>query len=118
MYVCLAAQDNARSLFPADSDPWGHPSLSPQALSRSLRDHPGLALSLSRVERGGAQTPGGGGARTLAQSAHGGQTFLTLLRLTRSRDQAGPAVYCHRVSEARHADIWLRGLPEPTEKAT
>lgn len=36
--------------------------------------------------------------------------------MTRSRDQAGPAVYCHRVSETRHTDIWLSGLPEPTEK--
>lgn len=41
-HVCLAAQDYARRS--ADSDPWGHPSLNTQALSRSLkRDHRGLA---------------------------------------------------------------------------
>lgn len=88
----------------------------PLGSEQITRDHPGLALSFSRVEKGGAQTPGGGGARTLAQSACSGQTFLTLLRMTRSRDQAGPAVYCHRVSEIRRTDIWLKGLPEPTEK--
>lgn len=49
-------------------------------LSTHCSNHPRPdTWSLEGQERRGAQTPGGGGARTLAQSTHGGQTFPTLL---------------------------------------
>lgn len=53
-HVCLAAQDYARRS--ADSDPWGHPFLSPQALSRSLETIKAW-LSVSQGLRGEGHRP-------------------------------------------------------------